>query len=76
MRVTEDRERSVGIKIIPECPAMSGTAWEARLFLLRYGLSRGWGGERALSAPWLSAPPLPPPLSLPPNPPSPAEPQG
>ena len=36
-RVTEDRERSMGIKIIPECPAMSGTAWEARLFLLRYG---------------------------------------
>ena len=35
-RVAEDRERRVGIKIIPEWPAMSGTAWEARLFLLRY----------------------------------------
>ena len=36
-RVTEDRERGVGIKIIPECPARNGTVWEARLFLLRYG---------------------------------------
>ena len=58
-REPQKTERSRGGKIIPECPAMSGTTWEARLFLLRYGLSRREG----IVCPWLSAPPPPPPKS-------------
>ena len=52
---------------IRECPAMSGTAWEDKIFPAQCGESREVGEERALSAPGLSALPL----SLPSNPPPP-----
>ena len=67
-REPQKTERSGDSKIIPECPAMSGTTWEARLFLLRYGLSRR-RGERGHCLPLgYLPPPFPPspPLANPP----------
>ena len=66
-REPQKTERSGDSRIIPECTAMSGTAWEARLFLSDMERAGGGGRGRAMCAP----PPTP---FSPPTPP--AEPQG
>ena len=63
------RQREAGVaRLFLNAPAMSGTAWEARLFLSDMERAGGGGRGRAMCAP-------PTPFS-PPTPPPPAEPQG
>ena len=54
------RQREAGVaRLILNAPAMSGTAWEARLFLSDMERAGGGGRGRAMCAP-------PPPADLPP----------
>ena len=50
-REPQKTERSGDSRIIPECTAMSGTAWEARLFLSDMERAGGGGRGRAMCAP-------------------------
>ena len=64
------RQREAWVaRLFLNAPAMSGTAWEARLFLPDMERAGGGGRGRAMCAP----PPTP---FSPPPPPPPAEPQG
>ena len=68
------RQREAGVaRLILNAPAMSGTAWEARLFLSDMERAGGGGRGRAMCAPPQLIYPPPTPFS-PPTPP--AEPQG